>query len=52
MFCDNQAMMYIASNPMFQRMGVDYHLIWDMVMQKQVVISHVKSCDQLGDLFI
>ena len=54
MYCDNQAAMYIASNPMFhertKHIEVDCHFISDMVMRKQVVTSFVRSSDQLGDI--
>jgi len=55
MHCDNDAVMYIANNPLFhdrrKHIEVDYHFIRDMVKAKRIVTSYVTFGDQLDDIF-
>lgn len=47
--------MYIASNPVFhertEHIKVDCHFVRDLVLNKKIVLSFVRSSAQLRDLF-
>ena len=56
MYCDNQDVaIYIAHNPGFhertKHIEIDCHFIRESVMTREIVTQHVKSEDQVGDIF-
>jgi hypothetical protein len=55
LWCDNKGAKYLSSNLVFhgrmKHIEVDYHLIYDQVMQRQLGIRFISTHDQIADGF-
>ena len=55
LWCDNQFVMHIASNPVFhertKHIEIDYHFIREKIQLGLISIVYVETGEQLGDIF-
>ena len=55
LWCDNVSALAIASNPVFharpKHVGIDYHLVREKVLRKDLQVRYIAVGDQLADIF-
>ena len=55
LYCDNQAAEALIGNPVFHRrtkhLDVKFHYVRDLAKQEKIAVVHVRSEDQLADMF-
>ena len=56
LWCDNASEISLASNPVFhakiKHIEVDYYFIREKVLNKNIIIRHISTHDQIANIFI
>jgi hypothetical protein len=54
-WCDNIGALALASNPVFhvrtKHLEIDYHFMREKVVNKDILVKHISTKDQLADIF-
>jgi hypothetical protein len=55
LWCDNLSAMSLVFNPIFhartKHIEIDYHFIQEKVVNKDVVVRYINTCNQVADIF-